>query len=453
MKNAVAELASAVSRVPARYVVAGKVLLVLCCLLFVGWPQLDSSLAAALRYKGVTVADYSNLPTWIDSADCLRRLGVWAAHCKGGQLTPLHADDPGHAILLGLWARVADRPMDLVDVTRQILMTNAFGLIVLAGSLLALGSFWAALFVLYFGPYVFLEWFGTSPHWALIGVTSMQVALPLGLIARARGLGRPGAATALIVVGFFTLALGSLLREAIASMTLVIVFMVLAWTALRDRRHPYRLVGLAALAAMTVVAAQSGRLATAARDIAFAMDTRDSIDTHGMSHNLFMGLGTIDNKFGIRWDDDTALEFARTVAPDVRFYSRQYYQIMWQLYLEKWRQDPAEAARVYVDKLRTILSDRILDSAPPLWLFLTLVVAIHWFTHGRRLSCGSVRCDERLAISLVALGFTGMFVAQAVLAHPSRLYAAPAGAFILVLAGVSIENLGAWVLRFARPRG
>jgi hypothetical protein len=47
------------------------------------------------------------------------------------------------------------------------------------------------------------------------------------------------------------------------------------------------------------------------------------------------------------------------------------------------------------------------------------------------------------------VGLTAMFLAQAVLATPTRFYSMPIGPYILVLAGITIENLAAWGRRTA----
>jgi hypothetical protein len=40
-----------------------------------------------------------------------------------------------------------------------------------------------------------------------------------------------------------------------------------------------------------------------------------------------------------------------------------------------------------------------------------------------------------------------MFLVQGVLATPTRFYSMPIGPYILVLAGIAIENLAAWAWR------
>ena len=48
------------------------------------------------------------------------------------------ADDPGHALILGLWSVATRRHADLIDVARRNTLTDTIGLLTLAGLLFAL---------------------------------------------------------------------------------------------------------------------------------------------------------------------------------------------------------------------------------------------------------------------------------------------------------------------------
>ncbi|UYN97193.1 MAG: hypothetical protein KIT25_09785 [Enhydrobacter sp.] len=75
----------------------------------------------------------------------------------------------------------------------------------------------------------------------------------------------------------------------------------------------------------------------------------------------------------------------------------------------------------------------------PVVYFSWFGVSPHWavILHG----------DKLLALNLVMLGFIGLFVGQAVLAHLSRLYAAPTGTFMVAMMGIAVENLRRWAWR------
>lgn len=448
--------AHALARLPPFYVAILKVVGIAICVWLVLLPQLTSSFEASRRYSTAAGSDWNATNVWLKSVECTRQTGAWLVLCEGGKLIPISdralADDPGHALILAWWARLTDRTITLVDVVRLNLILNLSGLVLLAAILLCLRAYFTTLVLITLGPYVFLEWLGTSPHWALIGISAMQVVLPLALIARRQQWLPPAATTSLVVVGVLTLSLASLVREVISQMTLVVTLAVAAWviTGALQRHRRFRAAIIVALLAL--LASQTARLTVIARDTIYDVEPAQLVATHGMAHTLYIGLGVVENKFGIRYDDTVGKEAAETAAPDVKYLSRDYFRVMWALYLNRWAEDPMEVSRIYLEKLSAILGNRILDSAPPPLMFFALVIAIHWLSNDRRASCGSSSCDRRLAINLVCLAFAALFMVQAVLAHPTRFYSSPIGVFMLVTLGITIENIGASSWRTFRAK-
>lgn len=433
-----------------------QVVVLIACIWLVLWPQLKSSFEASNRYRGVAASDWNATNVWLKSAECARETGVWLVVCESGKLIPISdralADDPGHALILAGWALVADRIINVIDVAHLNLAINLAGLLVLAATLLFLGAYIPAVVLLLLGPYVFLEWFGTSPHWALIGLSAMQPLLPLGLVARSRRWASPASSLCLILIGLLALAFASLVREAIAQMTLVVTLGTLVWMAATRWRTDRRLTGLLVIALATLLASQTARLTVSLRDRIYHVEPAAVVVTHGMSHTLYIGLGVVENKFGIRYDDLAGREAATKEAPHVPYLSRDYFRVMWSLYFQRWSEDPLEISRIYFKKLWLIIGDKIPDFFPPIWLFLVLVGMIHWLANGRAASCGSPGCDKRLAVNLVSLSFVGLFVVQAILSQPTRFYAAPIGAFTIVMLGVTIENFASGLWRVVRSR-
>ncbi len=433
------------------YVLPLKVAGIAICVWLVLWPQVISSFEASKRYSTAEGSDWIATNVWLKSVECTRETGAWLVLCEDGKLIPISdralADDPGHALILAWWARLADRAVTLVDVARLNLILNLSGLVVLATVLLCLRAYFTALLLLVLGPYVFLEWFGTSPHWALMGISAMQVVLPLALIIRQQRWLPPTVTAILIVGGLLTLALASLVREAIAQMTLVVTVAVVAWAiarALKQHRSFYAVIVVLLLA---LVASQTARLTVVMRDAIYKVEAAQLVATHGMAHTLYIGLGAVENKFGIRYDDMVGKEAAEKAAPDVKYLSRGYFRVMWSLYLERWAVDPLEVLRIYFEKLREILGNRILDSAPPPWVFFAPVIGIQWLANGFRAGFDSSSRDKRLAVNLMCFAFAGLFVTQAVLALPTRFYSSPIGVLMLVTLGITVENIAALLWR------
>lgn len=443
-----ARLINAYRALPRGLIVGLKLLIALACVALIGLPQLQTSLEGSLRYAGASTAEWEGTDNSLESARCLRRTGYWLLQvCEKDRIVPFSAEDPGQVLLLSLWGQIADRDPTVMDVARFNLGINSIALLLLAAVLASLGSFATSIVLLVAEPLVYLHWFGTAPHWALIGMAALQMILPLAIIARARNWLPARWTAVLLTTGLLILAIGSLLREAVGSMALLMTFVVGLWAAIygpRGRRH---LAGTVAILVVAVLASQSSRIAVATRDWAYALDAAEYPATHGMSHTLYIGLGIVPNKWGIEYLDAVGRDAVTAADPSITSYSHAYFRTIRGLYLAKWREDPAEMIRIYFEKLKLILSDNILAKLPPLGVLIVLVIAVQGLTWRR--TAGDPRREVRLGINLVALGFVGLLILQCVLAGPGRLYSIPLGSFILVLSGIMLENVVAWGVALA----
>lgn len=395
------------------------------------------------QYKDVkTATEWSNTNYWIRSADCARKTGAWLAICDKDKLFPLSnfslADDPGHALLLGLAARLKNRSMSVVDVAKLNILINLVGMLSVATLLFAARCHAASLFVLMLGFIPYFSWIGVAPHSGLVGAASMAFIFPLAIL-----LGELGYLTGIsrilfLVMGAGLLGLATLLREPIGTMGIVVTVGAIIYLGLNKfgQSRKWRLLILLIVA---LIAWQSPRWVLMARDAFFPIQPASLIQTHGNSHSLYIGLGAAgDNKFGIRWDDSDGWAAVQRVNPEVAYVSPEYFRILRQLYFAHVVQDPLEVARIYSIKLRKILKQRLPDWAPPLWLVLlgtgVLLVAGH-----RRGLWHSAEFGAAPVFVISALAFIGMFIAQGILAHPSRQYAYPIGGFVLLIAAVGLE--------------
>lgn len=421
-------------------------LVFVACLVVFGLGWFTAALDNSYRYDGVQESDWIPTNMWLKSAECARTRGAWLAVCDGDALVPLSeysfGDDPGHALFLGLWSMASQQTVSLVDVARLNLVLNTAGLIVLAGFLFAIRAYVTSLVLLALGPLVYLGWIGVSPHWGLIGVTSMALILPMTLIARELSLLSRRAGNTWLVVGLVGLSITVLAREPIGLMAVVANLGVIAVVAMRRLRSKGQargqVRGLAALGALVLVASASVTLVVSARDAVLDMQPAQRVATHNFSHTLYIGLGAVPNAFGIRYEDEDALQGARSVAPDVVNSSPEYYRILWQLYFSKLADEPGEVLRIYLEKTRLILVESVLDSAPALWV--SLVIAISHFVV-LTVFGGWRRIDfpQAVLIEGTALVLIGLFIAQAILAHQNRVFAMPIGAALLLLLGAMVE--------------
>ena len=382
-------------------------------------------------YGDMEEPDWAHTNYWLKSAECARRTGAWLVMCEeDSRLKPYGeeaiGDDPGHALLLALWAISTDQAITLVHVAHLNLLLNGLGFVLLAALLFALRAYPCAIVFLYLGPIVYLRWTGVTPHWGLLGIASMAAILPTAIIARAYGYLSARKSLVFIGIGFGGLLLASLVREALALMAVMATLAAIAFVLLRRSPGPRgrRLLAGLGLATMAVHWAPYGLYVV--RDAAFDVTPGQLVQRHGFSDILYMGLGSVPNAFGIAYDDYLALAHAQQVDPDVVHCSPEFFRIMWALYFEKVMSDPEEVARIYLNKAYLILADPILEPGLPLGVLLgigmALLVAGHRFRVWRRIGF-----PQGEVVLWTMLGFIGLFVAQAILASPDRGYAMPMG--------------------------
>jgi len=400
-------------------------------------------------------SDWKATNVWLSAADCARERGAWLALCEDGKLVPMSeraiADDPGHALVLGLWAIAKRNHATLVDVARLNTLVDTIGLLALAGLLFGLRAYLTSVALLWLGPLQYLGWMGTSPHWAYVGLVSLAAVLPMALAAREMRLLPRWSANLWIAAGVVFLALATLMRESIGLMGLMVTALVIVVLLARRHRPLAPVVALLVVGAPAVLAFTTPRWVVMARDAAFDMQPAQRLATHGLAHTLYLGLGFVENKWGIRYDDDYGEEIAGKAEPPVVFCSPEYFRLMWKLYLARWAEDPAEVTRIYAEKAWTLLSTPTLYPGPPFGIVL-LIGLVHLLAATALGAWRWLGFPQGLVIEGVAVAFIGLFLAQAMAALPSHNYAMPVNAFMLVLFGVIVEFLARTLLRLAGPR-
>jgi hypothetical protein len=395
-------------------------------------------------------SDWAATNVWLASSACALERGVWLAVCEKGKLVPISeraiADDPGHALLLDLWSMATRGRATLPDVARLNTLLDALGLLALAGLLFSLRAWLTSIVLMWLGPVEYVGWMGTSPHWSYIGLVSLSAVLPIALAGKDLGLLSRRAGNLWIAAGLLFLALATLARESIGIMGLLISFGVMAVLVVRrphqrQRIQPLLLAGVLALAAFT-----TPKWVVMARDAAFDMQPAQRLATHGLSHTLYLGLGFVENKWGIRYDDEYGEEIADKADPPVVFGSPDYFRLMGTLYRARWAEDPLEVSRIYADKAWRLLAVPTLYPGPPFGIVL-LIGLIHLAAATALGAWRRIGFPQGFVIAGVALSFLELFLAQAMVALPSQTYAMPANAFVLVLLGAIVEFFVRAVLR------
>lgn len=105
--------------------------------------------------------------------------------------------------------------------------------------------------------------------------------------------------------------------------------------------------------------AMNGTLA--ARDRAFENPqlSAGTPTTHPLWHPAYLGLGWLDNPYGIRWDDSVAAHAVEEVDPDAAYLGTRYESILREKWLTIVRDDPGFFARTLASKTEKLVADAV----------------------------------------------------------------------------------------------
>lgn len=371
---------------------------------------------------------------WLQSAACALESGAWLVICVDGRLEPIAqhavADDPGHAFLLALRAKATQREQSPLDIVQLNMAINWVALLLLCLMLLPVGSGVQAFVLVLLATPVYLSGHEPGPHSAAMGAATLASLLPLSLLLRSRDLISGWQFALSMVCGALALALAALLREPVGTMGLLMTWAALLCFVWRRRSTQVGwFAGLMVL--VSLVSWKSSALLTAYRDLVFEVPATTHISSHGTAHNLYLGLGVIPNKFGIRWRDEYGEAVARQIKPDVIYGSHEYFSILRGLYVQRLVEDPQEAWRIYKTKVTWQISRSFPRYFIPLSTLALLLAldCIFLAVRGRSLYEAE---QLQLQVCALSLGFVALFVLQGALAHPARRYSEPISAFVVL---------------------
>lgn len=378
---------------------------------------------------------------WIDSAACAKSTGMLLIGCPDGRPVPFaeisRADDPGHALILGVYSLVTKKDVFPRNISQLNTLINYAGISAIILLLLFLDLKVAALISLLLLPPIDASYHAISPHPAQMGAALLSAILPLSLLRLDSD--RPRTRAAWVLAGMIALAASMLLRESIGLMGIaasIITLLSLAW---HSRRSIRGMIGVGVVAIGLVMALLLPSILERTRDMIYHLPAATLVGQHGIWHALFVGLGAVPNDLGIVWQDQSGFDYARRIDPSVVMESPHYFDILRAAYLHILASQPLDVVSIYSRKLYIALCTPLLPpwGHSPLWAVLGLCAGLH----------GMGKLRSRLptpaaAVAIVAVCFCLMFLAQAALIHQSIQYLFPIGAFLVLLAAVSLENRG-----------
>ncbi|HVO32779.1 MAG TPA: hypothetical protein VMU17_02620 [Elusimicrobiota bacterium] len=351
---------------------------------------------------------------WLNSAlDAQRNGGFLMVTLPDGRF-PIEAISPatdlGIPCLAGMLAHVVSSTMTLSSLARINLCINAAGVLILYAIILMTGMSATAWVVLMAGAWLGIP--GPVPSAdatsSFFGATVFAAAAPVGA-AIAVGACKPrnrrlGAAASVV-----SLAAATMLREAYALPSLL----AMAWSWLGLARWPMpvgRLTRWAGLAVCSALAVGGPRAVVSLRDRLYDVSGRDHMATHGVSHALYLGLGTEPNRWNIRWDDRVAMAAVdQKSRGKAVFGTTAYYDVARSLYFDIVRRFPRDVASVYGRKAWRMLNLPVrLAGVPVFWVFGVSVLVMLALPDADRAPAGWIL--EPLSVYVMLLFVEGILI-------------------------------------------
>lgn len=298
--------------------------------------------------------------SWLDTASCFVKSGKILTACpENGGLVALEdvglADDRGHSLLLSFSARWFGAPIDKRSVAYINFAVTVAGIGLLGWQLIRVGFPIAGAIVLLgalivpISPIV-----GADAPGAYYALFALALVLPLQLL-RMLALQRIGWNDwAWLGLAAFALSFVSVMRQpfGLIGVVMVIVALVLRMDVLLTKHlSRTRFAVVACAAASAYVAMHATDLLIAVRSVWQGIPPGEGSSTHGIAHNLYLGLGAEPNSFGIEYDDNHGVAAVKRVDPSIEYGSKAYYSVIMKLYFQIVWTHPMEVAKIYAVKI------------------------------------------------------------------------------------------------------
>ncbi|MET4170951.1 hypothetical protein ABIB99_002033 [Bradyrhizobium sp. LA6.1] len=364
---------------------------------------------------------------WIESAECAEKTNKILVICRDDKVLPIAdgfgGDDLGHALTLELVTILTGKVPDPASISTLNTAVNYLGLVALALLLFSAGMPLGSFALLTVGTLIANQFHALSPHPSQFGAACFAAILPIAIATNRKW----------IAAGFLGLVAALMLREAIGMMGVVASL----FTALlaRDGKRGANL----ALAIAIIVTAATPYALLRARDRVYDLPPPTKLESHGTWANLYMGLGAVENPFGIEWSDFSAIDAVKAVDPSVDYLSPRFYEILKGLYFKTVAAHPLDVVSVYFRKLLVTLHTPILYDLE-IWHALVLV------------AIGALFVGLQ-PILIICFLFVAMFLAQASLFHFHMQYLFPIKLFALIAAASVMEALAKRVTQFQKAAG
>jgi hypothetical protein len=434
----------------------GRILLGLCVVVF---------LLADLRafhhfYQTVeeraAIPVYGRVTSWIEAAECFKKSGVIVAMCdaEGKHLQPAEdatiADDRGHGVMLSVlhrWFGVPATKHALVFVNA---IFSVAALSLLAWQLVRLQRIVAAIVFLGLTlRLVSTGFFNSDVFSVFFGLFALSLLLPLQILRMFSQSEQRWSEWMWLAVSCFALVCTVLFREPIGLIGVIMTLLALAIGFLRRMRASGAAHWIAAGSAVVaiVIAVNSASLLIGYRSYFQGVPPGKGIVSHGIAHNLFIGLGSEPNPFGIEWSDTAGADAVKAVDPTIPYGSDKYFSTLVKLYFDVVREKPMAVIRIYASRMGRVLTPLIVPV-----LFLGLAAIIAGMAFNRREGSQTRYDSVALDLAIVTAVGTLLHCAQAILTVPviSYYFQANLGLYLVVALACDLWFRAIWRNPLAR---
>lgn len=300
----------------------------------------------------------SRVQPWIDAAQCFAKTGKILVLCAdSGKFETIEmanvADDRGHSLLLSAahgWFGVEASKRSLVLINYFI---TVVGIALLAAYIGRNGWPIAASVLFFSGPIIATAPFVTADtSGAYYGLFSLVLLMPIQLLRMLLLDRMPKVEWLWFLLSAMALIFAAIIRQPYGMMGVVTALaFILVGLMLRGRQHYFHsfAITMAALVAF-FVAVNAAQLAFSFRANIQGIAQEEGIITHGIIHSLFIGLGAEENSFGLKYADGYGEMAVQKVDSNIVFASNEYFDVLFQLYLEIVRKHPGEVLWIYTTK-------------------------------------------------------------------------------------------------------
>lgn len=400
---------------------------------------------------------YDRVNHWIKSSECTLKTGAILAIClPTGKIIGIEdvnfADDRGHTLIANAYALATGQAPDLKALTITNLVINAIAFYGMVCAFFVHGWKLSALLLLKFGAYMAVP----GPMPGSDSIAAYVAAFFLAMIAaiwiahvplESRKRTTWGFIAGL-VISALCLAWSTLLRQPYGLGGLLVVILILALRLLVRTPNPESHAAgtliwrpAIAIAGLAIAVIYSTSFVIGFRDVVYKIARGEQILDHGISHNLYLGLGVENNPWGIKWEDAHGYQAANRMG-DVRYGSDAHYDNLRRLYFDIVIREPITVLKIYakklVDGLLLTVDDDISGLVKQsLWIFFLFAILA-----ALRRNLGG----EEIIMVLGTWAAFGAVVMQGVLALPVFHFISPVRVAFLCGVLIMLETIGRGVV-------